>query len=240
VSFRSGTIGSRSGCGGTCRTLLTPAFCVLLLVTLIFGGIFLYLGEEVHESETLPADRHVLRVIDDHTASWPVAIANDISLLGAEVTIAALGVALAVWCLVRKRRLDALLFLAAIGGYAVLTFVIKQIVQRERPIAFFRVPESGYSFPSGHTLGATCLAFALGYLLWRGGARRGLKMLGTVLLAFAVLAIGLSRLMLGVHYPTDVLGSMALGTVWMSGLFTLRYATGRWQVARTLPGSTVK
>src|SRR5947209_16179120 len=90
VTFRTRAIASHSGRGGLRRALLTPAFCALLLVSLIFGGVFVRLGEEVHESETLPTDQRVLRSIDDRTASWPVAIANDISLLGAEVTVAVL------------------------------------------------------------------------------------------------------------------------------------------------------
>ena len=77
-------------------------------------------------------------------------------------------------------------------------------------------------------MGATCLAFALGYILWRSTARPSLKTLGMVALVIGVVAIAFSRLILGVHYPTDVLASLLLGTAWMSGLIAVRYASERW------------
>ena len=217
------------------RVLLAPVFGTLILASLLFGAAFALLAEEVHESATLPTDQRVLHAVDDRTASWPVAVGNDVGLVASEVSIIVVGIALAGWRSVRRRWLDALLFLGAVGGYGVLTLLVKHLVQRERPIAFFRVPESGYGFPSGHTLGATCLAFALGYVLWRGGARRGLKMLGSVALLLGVLLIAMSRLMLGVHYPTDVLGSVLLGTAWMSAVIALRYAAEWWLMARISP-----
>jgi undecaprenyl-diphosphatase len=157
-----------------------------------------------------------------------VALPNDVSLIGGEVETAVIGLALAAWFFLRRRWLDALLFVGAVGGYGLLTLIVKHVVQRERPIAFFRVPESGYGFPSGHTMGATCLAFALGFILWRCAARPGLRALGTVALVAGVAVIALSRLILGVHYPTDVLGSILLGTAWMSGLIAARDAVERW------------
>lgn len=229
MSFRTGTLSSHPGVSGFLRALRTPAFCALLFVSVLFGAAFLRLGAEVHEAETLPADQRILDAIDGRTASWPVAIPSDVSLLASEAVIGVAGLALAGWFLLRRRQLDALFVIGAVGGYVALTLIVKHLVQRERPVAFFRVPESGYGFPSGHTLGATCLAFALGFILWRGAARPGLKALGTVALAVVVTAIALSRLVLGVHYPTDVLGSILLGTAWMSGLIALRYAVERWR-----------
>jgi membrane-associated phospholipid phosphatase len=227
VSSRSGTILSWAAPSALRRVLLTPALIALVAISFVFAVLFLSLGAEVHDAGTLPTDQRVLRTIDGHTASWPVALPNDVSLIGGEVEMAVIGLALAAWFFLRRRWLDALLFVGAVGGYGMLTLLVKHLVQRERPVAFFRVPESGYGFPSGHTMGATCLAFALGFLLWRCAARPGLKALGTVALVVGVAAIALSRLILGVHYPTDVLGSLLLGTAWMSGLIALRYAVER-------------
>ncbi|MGI8854331.1 MAG: phosphatase PAP2 family protein [Thermomicrobiales bacterium] len=233
MSSRTGTILSRTAPPGLRGALLTPVLLALVAVCLICAALFAGLGAEVHDAGTLPTDQRVLHSIDDHTASWPVALPNDVSLIAGEVETAIIGLALAVWLFLRRRWLDALLFVGAVGGYGVLTLLVKQVMARERPIAFFRVPESGYGFPSGHTMGATCLAFALGFLLWRSTARPGLKSLGTVALVVGVAAIALSRLILGVHYPTDVLGSILLGTAWMSGLIALRFAVERWLVLRT-------
>lgn len=231
---RTGIVPAQVAPSGLRRALLAPLFSALMLVSLLFGVAFVVLAEEVHESATLPTDQRVLRAVDDRTVSWPVAIGNDVGLVASEVGVVVIGVTLAGWRFLH-RWLDALLFLGAVGGYGVLTLLVKHLVQRERPIAFFRVPESGYSFPSEHTLGATCLAFAIGFVLWHGGASRGLKALGTIALFLGVLVIALSRLILGVHYPTDVLGSVLLGTAWMSALIALRVVVGRWQNAGTTP-----
>ncbi len=232
MSSRTGTIRSRTAPPGLRGALPTPVMFALVAVCLVFAALFAGLGAEVHDAGTLPTDQRVLHTIDDHTASWPVALPNDVSLLASEVVTGLVGLALAGWFFLRRRWLDAFLVAGAVGGYVVLTLLVKPLMARERPVAFFRVPESGYGFPSGHTLGATCLAFALGFLLWRSAARPALKALGTVALVVAVAAIALSRLILGVHYPTDVLGSLLLGTAWMSGLIALRFAVERWLALR--------
>jgi membrane-associated phospholipid phosphatase len=239
VSSRTGTMRSRTAPSEVRRALLTPVTLALVAVSLIFAVLFLSLGAEVHDAGTLPTDQRVLRTIDGHTASWPVALPNDVSLIGGEAETAVIGLAIAGLFLLRRRWLDALLFVGAVGGYGVLTLLVKHVMARERPIAFFRVPESGYGFPSGHTMGATCLAFALGFVLWRCAARPGLKALGTVALIVGVAAIALSRLILGVHYPTDVLGSLLLGTAWMSGLIAARYAVERGLAPRAADSPAV-
>jgi membrane-associated phospholipid phosphatase len=218
---------------GTPRTLLTAPLAVLIATSLFLGALFLHLGDEVREGETLAADRSALHTIDANTASVPVAVANDASLPGAEVVVGAVGLALTAAFLLRRRVVDALFIAASIGGYAALTLVVKHVVQRQRPVAFFRVPESGYSFPSGHTFGATCLAAAVGYLLWRSRWHIGAKAALTAMLVAMVALVGASRLVLGVHYPTDVLGGLLLGGAWMAALVAARYAVerARWRTA---------
>lgn len=233
MTYRTGTVGSRTAPVGVRRVLFIPLIGALTLVSVLFGLAFVYLGEEVHESATLPTDQRVLRRIDDATAAWPVAVAEDVSLLGAEVVVGVVGVVLGGWFLLRRRVFDALLVLGAVGGYVALILLIKPVVARERPVPYFRVPEHGYGFPSGHTMGATCLAFALGFLLWRSEWRRGVKILDSFILALTVIVVAMSRLVLGVHYPTDVLASILLGTTWMSALIALRCVAERWHAART-------
>ena len=232
MSSRIGSISARTVSLGLRQAVFTPLIGMLILVSLLFGAVSVYLSEEVHESATLPTDQRVLHAIDDRTASWPVAVGNDVSLLGTEMVLGVGGIALIGWFALRRRWLDGLLLLGALGGYVVLTLLVKHIVNRERPIAFFRIPESGPSFPSGHTLGVTCLVFAFGFLLWRSAASRAVKAVGSVALLLAVPLVALSRLMLGVHYPTDVLASVLLGTAWMCALIALRCVIEQWLVAR--------
>lgn len=225
---------SARGSGGPLRALITAPLLVLLAVSLFLGALGLHLGDEVHEGDTRTADQSALRTIDHDTAAIPVTVANSASLPGAEIVVGGIGLVATAALLLHRRVLDALFVAGAIGGYAMLTFAVKHLVQRERPVAFFRVPESGYSFPSGHTLGATCLAVAAGYFLWRSRWPIATKAALTVMLVAVVTLVASSRLVLGVHYPTDVLGGMLLGGAWMTALVAARYVIERWRLTRPL------
>lgn len=214
------------------RTLVTLPLALLCAVSLLLGALFVQLGAEVREPETTAVDGAILRVVTTRTAFWPTNVAEALSFPGSEVFIAGVALCLALSLLWQRRRLDALFVALAMTGSAALTLIMKYLVGRPRPVAFFRVPEQGYSFPSGHTLSATCLALVVGCLLWRGSWRRGVKLGGIVVLTVVVALVGLSRLVLGVHYLTDVLGSMLLGGAWVGGLIAVQSGVARWRALR--------
>jgi len=206
------------------KFLTLGPFLLFGIVSLPSGASFFHLSREVAESDTLAVDLHLLRALDTHTATLPLALATGASLPGSALVVAGIALLLTAWLFVRRHWRSIFLVVVSVGGSAIFTGVVKQFVARPRPAAFFRVPESGFSFPSGHTLSATCLALVIGVLLWRGPWSRTRKILGSVALAAVVTSVGLSRLVLGVHYPTDVLGSMLLGTAWVSLLVALQSA----------------
>ncbi len=161
-----------------------------------------------------------LAVLDRPTLAWLVghrdpvltAVMTAVSTVGGEVVLSAIAV-LAVAALAWRRRFDeALLLGLALGAAETLSLVLKHLVGRPRPPAADAVGpvETTLSFPSGHTIGTATFAFALAYLWWRRrpGARRALAGLGAAGVATAVMAA--SRLYLGDHWLTDVLGSVAL------------------------------
>jgi undecaprenyl-diphosphatase len=89
--------------------------------------------------------------------------------------------------------------------------VVKQVVGRARPVVENAVDHApGYSFPSGHATNTTVAAIALVVLLWPLLRRRG-RVVATSLAVVVTLLVGLDRVMLGVHYPSDVLGGYLLG-----------------------------
>jgi len=219
---------TRSSWGASLRPLMTFPLALLCLLSVSTGSLFVYLGAEVREPEITVVDQAILQVVKVHTLSWPLALPENASLFGSAVFVAGVAVCLAVALLWRRRRLDALFVAVAITGSAALTLAMKDLIGRPRPAAFFRVPEQGYSFPSGHTLSATCLACVLAYLVWRSTWRRGAKLGASLLLACAVAVVGASRLVLGVHYLTDVVGSIVLGTAWITALIAVRSAMTYW------------
>jgi len=118
----------------------------------------------------------------------------------------------------RSRRL-AVFLIAAPAGSELLNRILKAIVHRPRPAAFFHLaqPET-YSFPSGHAMCAASFYGAFAVVLIAGGAPKSTSWLGAIA---AALVIGFSRVYLGVHYPTDVLAGYLAAAVWLAAL--LRY-----------------
>lgn len=107
--------------------------------------------------------------------------------------------------------------LAALGGSYTLNLIIKNLIQRARPSWEHWVVESGYSFPSGHSMASIAFYGMLGYLLWLHRKERGRPAAYIlVLTGLLILAIGLSRIYLGVHYATDVIAGFCAGGVWLT------------------------
>jgi undecaprenyl-diphosphatase len=117
----------------------------------------------------------------------------------------------------RRRRIrGAILLTATMVGVSLLNWILKSVFQRPRPLPFFglTVPAS-YSFPSGHSLAAFCFYGALAALVTarlRSTFWSALVWAGAVVL---IVAVGFSRLYLGLHYPSDIIGGYATGFVWV-------------------------
>jgi undecaprenyl-diphosphatase len=129
-----------------------------------------------------------------------------ISATGTDAFMAALGF-LSVWRLLHlERRRDAIVFVVTVLAAEALMEILKVLFHRARPLPFFAERPDSYSFPSGHALKSAVFYILLASLASGHWAVR----LAAVLLA---LLIGISRVYLGVHYPTDVLGGYAVAIV---------------------------
>jgi len=93
----------------------------------------------------------------------------------------------------------------------VLNTILKFIFKRERPIDLMLVEESGYSFPSGHTMMATAFYGFIIYLISKSKYKKRTKIILNTLLTILILLIGISRIYLGVHYATDVIAGFLIG-----------------------------
>jgi undecaprenyl-diphosphatase len=118
-----------------------------------------------------------------------------------------------------RRRGDALFFFFSIGGAALLNVVAKAFFGRARPELWTSIdPRADYSFPSGHAMGTMAVFAALAFIAW--GAR-GSRVFA-VTCALLVLMVGLSRVYIGVHYPSDVFCGWLASFAWVFGLHWLR------------------
>lgn len=160
--------------------------------------------------------------VRDHVHAWAsppltramLAITN----LGEPDLLAVIAVGAAAWLAARKRRREALTLVVSTLAAVAVNELLKQFFHRFRPAAFFGYVEpSDYSFPSGHSMISACfyglLAAMLAPRIQSLRARRALWLVTISL----VLAIGFSRIYLGVHYASDVLAGYALGILWVAG-----------------------
>jgi membrane-associated phospholipid phosphatase len=158
------------------------------------------------------ADRSILRWFAAHRRSWLNGIAVDITALGSSTLLALVTVLATIFLVTNGRRRDGVhLSLLSIGA-AFLTFFFKRFLARPRPdVVPALVVVSDLSYPSGHTLGATSIYLVLGYIAYRDTGKRWLLYVACGI----VLAIALSRMYLGVHYPTDVIGGGSIAIAWV-------------------------
>ena len=115
-------------------------------------------------------------------------------------------------------------FLAAMMTMEViLNSLLKFFFSRPRPAQFSMIEETGYSFPSGHMMASTMFYGLCIYFLWQTHWKKIWKILITFVLTFLILSIGISRVYLGVHYMSDILGGFLLSLCFLSfGIFFYR------------------
>jgi undecaprenyl-diphosphatase len=112
-------------------------------------------------------------------------------------------------------RRELLLFLVVIAGSALLSKSLKGLFHRERPNLHRLAEETGYSFPSGHAMASLALFGIIAYLLMRRARSAGGRALLAAVCALPPLAIGISRIYLGVHYPSDIIGGYLVSGIWL-------------------------
>jgi membrane-associated phospholipid phosphatase len=137
-----------------------------------------------------------------------------ITWLGATVTVLAVTALLGGVEWLRRRRLAVLVFMVTVVvGQNLIANTVKALVDRERPPVPHLASSSGFSFPSGHTAAAAAAWAAVALVLGRGRPLRATAWLGAAAAA-VVVAVAASRVLLGVHWLTDVIGGAALGFGW--------------------------
>jgi undecaprenyl-diphosphatase len=187
----------------------------------------------VSEGDPFSFDRAILLlfrnpadVTDPLGPAWLESGMRDITALGGTVVLTIVTLGAAGYLMLAGKRSAALFVVASIIGALVLSFTIKAGIERPRPdLVPHGTPVYTASFPSGHATGAAATYLTLGALLARFQPRRWVKIYLLGLATTLTVLIGLSRIYLGVHWPTDVLAGWTLGASW--ALFC-------WVIARWL------
>lgn len=196
---------------------LLLVFVGLLLPLWAFGE----LADEVHEAEAFPFDEPILRFAHELARDGFDRVFLLFSQLGYHYGVVPFDIVLVVALTLRRRLREGLFAGVAIIGSALLNLATKQVFARARPSLWESIaPESTYSFPSGHAMGSMTLAAVLVLLAWRTRWRGwvALPALGFVAM------VGLSRVYLGVHYPSDILAGWAAALAWTVAAYALVFS----------------
>jgi undecaprenyl-diphosphatase len=204
------------------RRELSWLFAGLGLCVLLFA--FVSLAGEVTEGDTQAFDTRILRALRDPSdpsrpigPGWIEGPLLDLTALGGPTVLGLAVVSVAGFLVLQTRYRTAVVVLVTAIGGETLDSVLKHVFNRPRPtiVPHLRVVYST-SFPSGHAMESAIVYLTLGAVLMRAADNRVTKLyiLGIAMLLTAL--VGISRVYLGVHYPTDVIGGWIIGFVWAS------------------------
>jgi undecaprenyl-diphosphatase len=198
---------------------------VLVALLIIVAGLwgFVELTDEVVEGETHAFDHRLIDLATRHEGpTWLQIMGRDVTALGGVAVLSGVTVVVAAYLALRRKYHLIVLLIVATAGGAALNSQVKHFVGRERPPEENRlVPEMSKSFPSGHAMLSATVYLTLGALLASTVKERSLKAYFLGVAVFVTIVVGVSRVYLRVHWPTDVLAGWTAGFVWATLLWVV-------------------
>jgi undecaprenyl-diphosphatase len=196
--------------------------------------LFVFIAGLVAAETHLETETRLVRMLrGEGKPSWPAEVARDVSAAGGAVVVLTLSLLVAGFLALRRQWGRVALIAATVAGGYALSNLLKWSFDRPRPdiVPHLALVQSA-SFPSGHSMLSSLVYLTFGALLAEGTDRRREKIYFMGAAVFLTLMIGLSRVFLGVHYPTDVLAGWSAGTAWA---LACRLVAGRLKPAREGP-----
>jgi undecaprenyl-diphosphatase len=210
--------------GAGALAALAISMCALVLFT--------WLAFEVYRGETIRFDNQVRTTLYQHASPALTVVMRGFTFVGGVVPLCVLIAAaiLAFW--LTGLRQEARVMAIALAGASVLELGLKHLFHRARPHPYFDTPlPLSFSFPSGHALYAMCMYGMLAALVAPRARRRSARIAIWAACSVMIVFIGLSRIYLGVHYPSDVMAGYASALVWVIAL----RAAMDWSIRRRKP-----
>jgi undecaprenyl-diphosphatase len=179
-------------------------FFVVLLIQVVTGGTL------------TGTDTRIINLVATLRTPGADTVMFILTVLSNAQTVAVISAVAILFALLLARYEDALLIFLALGASSLFLMLVKLLVARPRPpLETARIVQGGFSFPSGHSTISATLFGTLAYLAIRALRSEPAKILIGIVAALLVLGVGISRVYLGVHYPTDVLAGWASGALWV-------------------------
>jgi undecaprenyl-diphosphatase len=193
---------------------LTVGMVVLVIACGIFGEI----TEDVYEGGAeLQVDMDVTNYFHARATPGMISAMKGVSFMGSTLFLSVATVIVAVAVAVRKRWHQLVMLGLVVPGGAILNIAVKNVIHRERPVLEHPIVTlTSYSFPSGHTSGSMLFYGLMAIFAMTSTRRRAVHVAAFGAGAGIVALVGFSRIYLGAHYLSDVLGAMAAGAAWLA------------------------
>lgn len=205
------------------RSFVSGEAPLLVAIALVSGLIlaFLSIADEMIEGEMKAFDEAILMAFRDPGnvdqiigPAWVHEMVRDITALGSFSLLGLIVVAVCGYLVLARMRSEALLVAVSVIGGTILSTLLKMGYDRPRPDLVAMSQQFTASFPSGHAMLSAVTFLTLGTLLARLAPNRALQIFSISAAIFLTLIVGVSRLYMGVHYPSDVLAGWCLGAAW--------------------------
>lgn len=188
------------------KEFITKNLKWIILFICLIG--FLAIAEDVFNKEIMSGDIIGYKLVSTFLISnFATPIAKFITNFGRAIFLITLTIVLLV--LIKNKKIGISIF-SNLVIVTILNQLLKAILQRPRPTEYRIVEETGYSFPSGHSMVSMAFYGYLIYLIYKYVKNKYIKWISIVLLSILVCSIGISRIYLGVHYTSDVLGGFLI------------------------------
>jgi undecaprenyl-diphosphatase len=212
-----------------------------MLLIIAAAWCFLAIGENFAQPGALAAtDRQAAEAVREVATPQLTRVVHVVTLLGSVGCVALLSCSAAVVFLVRRSFYHLLtLALTMVGGSA-LNIALKHLFHRARPLLENpMVTLTTYGFPSGHTMGTTMFWGCIAIIVASSARSAAARALAFGAAAFWVAIIGGTRIYLGAHYFTDVIGAIAAGVAWLTFCWTAVETLRRWRLRHPRPSANV-
>jgi undecaprenyl-diphosphatase len=202
-----------------------------LVIAIVILSIFFWIAHLVGQQRIAAFDNRITDAIRSISSNELTKWMKGFTAIGSGIYIICIIVIMTAVLAVIGYRRELLFFIGVIGCSSLLNLALKTIFHRARPDIHRIIDASGFSFPSGHSMAAFTLYGIMIYFLWKHIHNIWIRTCVIFLGIMIVLMIGISRIYLGVHYPSDVIGGYLISAAWLSSSIGLyeRFLEQRWR-----------
>lgn len=187
----------------------------IIIANLLLMMIFMLItNQTIYLKNIAWFDLPIIHLIQQYALPTITKLMNKISFLGSDVFLAMSSLCIGIYLLYLKRFQLLITFSTCMIFSGIFNFIFKNIFERPRPEILRLGKATGYSFPSGHAMAGICFYLFLAFMLSSEFKKTSRKIIAYTIAFCFIIMIGISRIYLGVHYPSDVLAGYTFGAAW--------------------------